>query len=257
LFRGKEATRADVLQAQLEVESTQVLSTNAHNRLTSSWRALSSVVGDPHLSHQKLNGDAYEPPHEIDFEQALLRLQSESPEISSAMAEIGRARSALERAQVERVSNVSVQGLVNVIDNGIGGRPDGAIGISMPIPVFNRNQGGVLKAQHEVVAAEQSLQQIELGLQNRLAPTYERYSNARNQVERYRDAILPAAQESLDLTRKMYRAGETGFLTLLTSQRTYSQTNINFLEALRELRTAEAEIEGLLLRDSLNSGTSR
>ena len=127
----------------------------------------------------------------------------------------------------------------------------------MPIPVFNRNQGTILKAQHEIVAAERNLQQLELGLESRLAAVYEQYANARNQVERYREAILPAAEESLDLTRKMYVAGETGFLALLTAQRTFSQTNLNYLEALRALRTAEAEIEGLLLRGSLNAGNSR
>jgi cobalt-zinc-cadmium efflux system outer membrane protein len=94
-------------------------------------------------------------------------------------------------------------------------------------------------------------------MQARLAPVFERYDNARNQVERYRQAILPAAQESLDLTRKMYEAGEASFLSLLTAQRTFSQTNLNYLEALRELRVSEAEIEGLLLRDSLTSGPAK
>ncbi len=257
LFRGKEATRPDVLQAQLEVENSQVLANNARNRHTAAWRSLCAVIGNPQLPQQSLDGDAYAPPKEFDFEETLTSLQTTSPEISSAMMEISRARATLDRAQVEPIPNVNVQGLVNVIDNGIDGRTDAAITLSMPIPVFNRNQGTIIKAQHEIVAAERALQQLELALESRLAPTFERYANARNQVERYREAILPAAQESLDLTRKMYEAGEAGFLSLLTAQRTFSQTNLNYLEALRELRTAEVEIEGQLLSDSLNSGNSR
>lgn len=50
------------------------------------------------------------------------------------------------------------------------------------------------------------------------------------------------------------RRGETGFLNLLTAQRTYSQTNLAYLDALRELRTASAEIDGLLLANSLQAG---
>ena len=42
-------------------------------------------------------------------------------------------------------------------------------------------------------------------------------------------------------------------MNLLTAQRTFSQTNWNYLESLRELRAAEAEIEGLLLSGSLES----
>jgi outer membrane protein, heavy metal efflux system len=65
---------------------------------------------------------------------------------------------------------------------------------------------------------------------------------------------LPVAQESLDLTLSMYEAGEADFLTLLNAQRTFSQTSLNYLESLRELRMAEAELEGLLLKDSLVPG---
>jgi cobalt-zinc-cadmium efflux system outer membrane protein len=144
-----------------------------------------------------------------------------------------------------------VQGLVNVIDNGIGGRPDAGITVSVPIPLFNRNQGAILQSQHQIAAAERALQQLELGIQNRLAAAYERYTNARYQVERYRTAILPAASESLDLMRKTYEAGETNYVSFLVAQRTYFQTNINYLEAIQALRIAEAEIEGLLLSNSL------
>jgi cobalt-zinc-cadmium efflux system outer membrane protein len=84
-----------------------------------------------------------------------------------------------------------------------------------------------------------------------LAPTFERLANARNQVQRYRNLILPAAEESLQLTRTMYEAGESTYLGLLTAQRTFSQTGWNYLDAVLALRVAEAEIEGFLLRGSL------
>jgi len=251
LLRAKEASRADILQAQLEVENAAVLARNAQNRHAAAWRQLSAVVGDPNLPMQPLQGDAFAAPQELDFDETLVHLQTSSPEIAAAMTEVSRARAFLERAYVEPIPNVTFQGMVNVIDNGIGGKPDAEVGVSLPLPLFNRNQGAILQAQQEVIAAERALQRVELSLRTRLAPTYERYANARNQVQRYREAILPAAQETLDLTRKMYEAGETNFLSLLTAQRTYSQTNLFYLESLRELRMAEVEIEGLLLLDSL------
>jgi cobalt-zinc-cadmium efflux system outer membrane protein len=80
---------------------------------------------------------------------------------------------------------------------------------------------------------------------------FEAYANARNQVSRYRDTILPAAEESLTLTRQMYQAGEANYLGLLTAQRTFAQTNRNYLDSVLQLRIAEVEIEGLLLSGSL------
>ena len=119
------------------------------------------------------------------------------------------------------------------------------------LPIWNRNQGAIQQARHELAAAEQALAQLQFELQQRLSPAFERYSNARTQVERIRDRILPAADQTLDLTRKTYQAGEINFVALLTVQRTYNQYQLAFLDALEALRIAEAEIDGLLLSGAL------
>jgi len=253
LFKAEQAGKADVLQAQLEIENAQILSENAHNRLRSSWNSLTAVIGQPDLAPQKLTGDPTFSPLQFDFRDVSIRLQAASPEIAAASTTITRARFAAERARVEPKPNLNFQGLVNVIDNGIGGRPDGAVGVTIPLPVFNRNQGAIMQAHHEIVVAERALAQLQLDLQNRLAPVFERYANARNQVERYQKSILAIAQQSLDLTRRTYVGGEISFVTYLIAQRTFAQTNLNYLESIRELRTAEAEIEGLLLSGSLQN----
>ena len=135
-------------------------------------------------------------------------------------------------------------------DNSIGGKTDGIVQLTMPLPLYNRNQGAIQQSHASVVAAEHTLALLELRLQNQLAPIYERYASATNQVRIYRESILPAAQESLELVRQGHKAGEFPFLNLLNAQRTYFQTNLQYLDALRELRTAAIEIDGLLLRDS-------
>jgi cobalt-zinc-cadmium efflux system outer membrane protein len=253
LFKAKEVGRADVLQAQLETENARILSNNAHNRYTAAWQSLIAIVGNPDLEPQLLEGDLLGPEKELDFQGSLDRLLQLSPEISAATMEVERARLSLERARVEPVPNVNLQGLVNWQDNGIGGKPDGGVAVSVPLPLFNRNQGAIARASQEYVAAREAVVQLELDLKNRLAPVFERYANAKIQFNRYQEIILPAAQESLDLTRKMYSAGETAYTTLLTAQRTYSQTQLNYLDTIRALRIAEAQINGLLLSGSLRS----
>lgn len=253
LLEGKEVGRVDVVQSQLELENANILAQNARNRSRAAWQTLASVVGNPDLPPQPVEGDLEEERALHDWQSSLERLLSSSPEIAAAMAEIERARWAAERARVEKTPNVTVQGLVNWRDNGIGGRSDAGITVGVPLPIWNRNQGGVVQAAQQAAAAERALQQLELALQNRLAPVYERYANALNQVTKFRTKILPGAQEALSLMQQRYQAGETDYVNLLTAQRTYSQTNLNYLESLRELRSAEAEIEGLLLFNSLES----
>ena len=138
-------------------------------------------------------------------------------------------------------------------DQGIGGKTDGIVQMLVPIPIINHNQGAIRQAQNEIAAADFAVQQVELDLQNRLAPVYARYASAARNVQRYRFEILPTADKALGFVRRGYQAGELAFLNVIDAQRTYFRTNLQYLETLRELRTTTAEIEGLLLRDSLGA----
>ena len=192
-------------------------------------------------------------PVEISFAESLARMQASSPEIAAAAMRVERAAAALQRARVQSAPNVNFEGLVNWQDNGIGGKPDGGVRVTMPVPIFDRNQGAIRQAEQELAAARRALSQLELDLQSRLAPTFEQFLNARNQVQRYRELLLPAAEESLELTRQLYASGESNYIGLLTAQRTFAQTHWNYFDALRTLRTTEAQIEGFLLQGSLQT----
>lgn len=257
LHLAKEVGRVDVLQANLERQQAEILLQSARQRVDAAWRELAAVVGNPALAIQPLTGDPGATALDVSYDEALQRLQSQSPEVAAAAAELGRAQMALQRERVEPVPNVTFQGLVNWQDNGIGGKPDGGVMLSVPVPLFNRNQGAILRAERELAAARQAISQLELSLQQRLAPVYESYANARQQATQYRESILPQAQESLRLTRELYQAGEMNYTSLLTAQRTFAYANRDYLEAVLRLRTAEAEIEGLLLSGSLSTSASR
>ncbi len=251
LFKAQEVGKADVLQAQLEVEAATIQHENAENRQRSSWSELCAVCGISFLPPAPLDGELSALGVQIRVDEALARLQSFSPEVAVAAVNIDRARLKLQRQLVETQPDVSIAGLVNWRDNGIGGASDGGLAVSVPVPIWNRNQGAIQQARHELAAAEQALAQLQFELQQRLAPAFERYANARTQVERIRDRILPAANQTLDLTRKTYQAGEINFVALLTVQRTYNQYQLAFLDALESLRIAETEIDGLLLSGAL------
>jgi outer membrane protein TolC len=104
-----------------------------------------------------------------------------------------------------------------------------------------------------LLAAEREVQKVRLALHQRLAAVFEQYTNARFQVEKYRNDILPNAEASLKLTSVGFKQGEYGYLALLTVQRTYFQTSLTYLDALRDLHAAATAIEGNLLSDSLQT----
>ncbi|MFN0018613.1 MAG: TolC family protein [Pirellulaceae bacterium] len=253
LQKAGERSRPEVIQVILEREKLVTGSRNANRRRSAAWQELATVVGDPRLPPARLEGDADESHTNYEWESTLQRLLSTSPEVGAAIANVERARWAVQRALVEKVPNVTVQGLVNARDNGIGGRSDGSLTIGVPLPIWNRNQGGVIQAQGQVAAAERALEQLELDLQNRLALVFERYSNARDFEDRYEKLLKGLTDEWLKQNEMLREGGEASQLDVILFQRTYAQTKLDYLDALRERRKAEAEIEGMLLSGSLQS----
>jgi cobalt-zinc-cadmium efflux system outer membrane protein len=252
-----ERSRGEVIQVTLERERYRTGALNAGRRRLAAWRELAAVVGRPDMPPQRLEGAPDGPAPAYDWDAVRQRLLTSSPEIAAAMANIERARWALQRALVEKTPNVTVQGMINVRDEGIGGKPDANLVVGLPLPLWNKNQGGIIQAQGEVAAAERALDQLELDLQQRLAPVFERYSNARNYVERYKALLQGLNDEWLRLNEQLREAGELAQLDVILFQRTYAQTQLDYLDALREQRQAEAEIEGLLLSKSLSERPSR
>jgi len=253
LLRAKEVARNDVLQAKIEADSARVLLERARNRHLAAWRNLAAVMGSSDVPPRPLAGNVQDSLGPITWEEAIAKLRAQSPQLAIAQTGVSRAQAALNRECAGRIPNVDVQTSLQY-DNA-SGYTFASVQLGAPIPVFNRNQGNIRRAEAELIAAQHEVKRTELDLQQRLAVVFEQYTNARYQAEKYSKDILPNAKASLKLTADGYQQGEFGYLSLLTIQRTYFQTNLAYLEALRELRVAAATIEGSLLSDSLREAT--
>lgn len=247
--KAQEGTRVDLLQARVEGGAARIVLDNSRNELTAAWRVLATVVGVPELGPVPLRGELASESALISFDAAAMRLIAESPETAAARGKVARERVALQRAVAQRVPNVEVQATLQH-DNA---SHDDIVGIQagLPIPLWNRNQGGIVRAQADLAAAEGDVRRVELDLARRLAVAFQHYDNARQQVATYEKTILPDANSSLELVTRGYQAGEIGYLMLLTSQRTYFQTNLAYLESLRDLFRQRTLIEGMMLTDNL------
>lgn len=249
LLKAKEVARADVLQARIEVDSARILLDKARNRHAGAWRNLAAVVGNPTLQPTPLAGNLQEGMTQLGWEETLNRLLADSPQYAGAQAGVARAQAALSRECAGRIPNVDLQTGVQY-DNATGSTIAN-VSVGVPLQIFNRNQGNIAKAQAELIAAQHEVTRVRLALQQRLAVAFEQYTTAQQQVEKYTRDIMPNSKESLKLVSAGYKQGEFSYLMLLTAQRTYFQTNLAYLDALRDLRSAKASIDGNLLSDSL------
>lgn len=250
LLKGEQISRTNLLQAEIEAESAHILYDNAIGDHQEAWRRLCAVVGLPTMQLTSVTGQPDADLPEYSWDETLTQLLHQSPQLAARAARVERARLVVCRARRERIPNVDLN--VAVHHDNATTDDTAAVQVALPLPLLDRNQGNIARAEAELVAATADLRRTELALQDRLATAFREYFNARQQTRRYVERILPRARDSLKWVQKGYREGQVDYLTLLISQRTYFQVNLDSLDALRRMRVAAVTLDGLLLTGSLD-----
>ncbi len=256
LFRAQEVSRADPLRAQIAAQTATVTYNNSVNRHLAAWRKLASIAGQPDLPLMELTGEVNPSDHALDWDTELDRILMESPEIAAAGAALEAARWALHRARAQVIPDVNVQAIVQ--DDRATGSTNGNLQVSIPVPLWNRNQGGIRQAKANILEAQRRFDRIRLDLQQRLAAEFQTYANAWNQVDQFggEDGILAKSEQSMDLLRSGYEAGEFSLIELLAAQQTYIQNHLSYLDALESMAVSAARIRGLLIDGSLSTNVA-
>jgi len=120
------------------------------------------------------------------------------------------------------------------------------VGFSIPLPAFNRNQGGILEAEHRLTKAEEDRRSAEVRIATALNTAYQQLSAAHAEVSALRQEVLPGAQSAYDAAREGYRLGKFGFLDVLDAQRTLFGAKTQYLLAQADYHKAVAEVERLI-----------
>ncbi|MEM6777067.1 MAG: TolC family protein [Planctomycetota bacterium] len=245
LVRVEEASRLALLQTTVQAEQARIDSENAGTNYQASMRRLAAAVSEPSIAAQTLAGDLASPLQERPWDGLVHELIASSPEMSLAGSELQRARWALQLASAQVIPNVTGQAGV-----GYDAATDdtfATLGVSVPLPIRNRNQGAIWSARAGITAASNAMDQTRLSLERRLADAVGRYEVARERHVRLTESVVPAAQEAYDLASLAFAEGEVDYLQLLTAQRALFNTQISVLDAWGSATAAAAEIDTSLI----------
>jgi cobalt-zinc-cadmium efflux system outer membrane protein len=244
------ANRPDLLQARIEARQERVSLEQARASYEALWQELAALVGEPSLPAGRLQGELEAPAAVPEMDATLAHLLEASPELQAARAGVTRSQLTLKREQVEPIPDVQVR-VANGYD--FETRNDTtSVQVGVRLPVFDKNQGNVRAARAQVAYAEAELCRVELSLRQRLARAYARYRTARATVEAYRKNNLPDAKEAYELYLDSFKKRRAAWPQVLVAQRTYFQMNVEYTQALDDMRRAEVVILGLLLVDGLD-----
>jgi cobalt-zinc-cadmium efflux system outer membrane protein len=246
-----QANEPDLLQARVEARRARVALRNAENHYRGSWENLVSLVGAPELRPAPLDDrllDATAAP--FDFDATLADLLHRSPEIQAALSEIRRSQIMVQRERREPIPNVTVQAIVGR-NYEFTNLTTAGVQASIPLPIFNRNQGTVREAQSDLARDHADYERVALSLRQRLADVATRFNDALQSVEDFRDESLPMARRAYEIQLANFRQRRAAWPQVLVAQRTLVELNQEYVHSMLELRKAEVAIGGMLLVDGL------
>lgn len=169
--------------------------------------------------------------------------------------EAGKARIDLARANAIPNVAASVKYTRNkqVIDfpSSIGGSTinrDNALtfGVSVDIPIFNRNQGEIASATGEQIQAAREREFLETTIRRDVAVAYRKYRAAAETLVIYSTQILPRAEENLRTVRSAYGFGDFSIFEVIAEQRRLTENVTGYNQSLRDYYAALAELEAAI-----------
>ena len=254
-LKAMDVPKTSVLQSQIESESAALLEQQATERYEAARRRLATAIGNSNQAPPKLEDVFARPLPELDFATINENMMQNSPELAELRFAVDRARWAVQRANAGRKQNVNLQ--VGAQYDYATQDPIANVQLSVPIPVYDRNQGAIAQACGKLAAAQAAMEARELAIQQRLAIAIRDYKTARERVGKYTEKILPAAKESLDMINLGYQQGEIDYTQVYNVQQTYAAKNLSYLQDLELAWREWAEIDGFLLGDVSSAAVDR
>jgi cobalt-zinc-cadmium efflux system outer membrane protein len=146
--------------------------------------------------------------------------------------------------QIKHIPDITVTGGVRYFNE----TDDTAliVKLSLPLMLFDQNQGGVREARYRLSQADEERRAAEVRVSAALAETYQSLITSYRDVTGIERSVLSAAEEALQVATEGYRQGKFGFLDALYAQRALFEIRGQYLAALSTYHKAVADTERLI-----------
>jgi outer membrane protein, heavy metal efflux system len=218
-------------------------------------RLLAGMSPDEPLS---LQGELSPRPLALDRTQALERALAGRPDVVIARAEVAMAHAKIRREEAEGRWDASLNlgyqrqdfgfSLNGLTDRG-GTRPIQDTfhyvggGVTLMLPVRNRNQGNIAAATAEAQGAERKREAAELIIRQEVAAAFTQLDAAQRALDIYTRGVRDIASRNLGVVRQAYELGRIPVLDVIAEQRRYIEIEMGYTDALKLVYDAGIEIE--------------
>jgi cobalt-zinc-cadmium efflux system outer membrane protein len=233
-----EANRAQVQLAEVRLEQSR-----GRRERADANQALAALMGLALPDFSGVRSDSVEPLPGLPSSNQLLDRLGDSAEMRLAQSRIDEGEAAVRLAKTQRIPDLDVSlGSQEAIEEGNRDRI-AVVGFSLPLPLFDRNQGNILAESRRADQARDLRNATELRLRQETQQALQQWNTAQGEVEAFRQTILPSAQTAVESATRGFEMGKFGFLEVLDAQRTLITARDQYLRALAQVRAAWGRIE--------------
>jgi len=233
-----EETRAKVELSTITIEREKAKRDLdiAQKKLAATWGSTSPVF-------QNVSGNIYKLGSIPNLEDLISKV-SQNPETARWTTELEQRQAALDKAKADRIPDITLGGGARYLDES----EDNVyvMGISLPLPILNRNQGEIQEARYNLYKAKNDKNAVEIRTIETLNEAYQRLSVAFFETTTLRDVVLPGAQSEFAAVNEGYNEGKFDYLNLLHSKSTFFDAKLKHIESLATYHKEVAIIERLI-----------
>lgn len=238
------------MRARVELGTVRILRERALHETTAARRSLAAQWGSTSPRFARAEG-RLAPPESIPTWDQLGALVAQNPDVARWAVEMQRRHALTKLERARAIPDLTIGGgwKRETEKGGEGGttRADGfTLGASIPLPLWDRNQGGIKESQYGIAQAHHDSRAAQARVVRDLAEAYQSLAAAHAESQILSRDMLPEARKAFDATTEGYRYGKFPFLDVLDAQRTLFEVRSEHLEALAAFYTAAAHVEGLV-----------
>ena len=229
-----EISEAELRKIELEGLRYQTAVIDADAELESARYKLAAFMGLPPSASPGLRLAETEPPRTpLSIAALTQRAMSQRPDVRANKEARAFAEATLTSAKREAFPDLSLGAAYTHSAFTVSGdNPNTlALSLSFPLPIFDRNQAAIGRANLEMRRATNDAEKLVLDVQHEVAEAVRREERARATLDIYEGGMLQRAEDALKVAERSYKAGAVSLLELLEAQRTYLETRADYLKA--------------------------
>jgi len=234
-----EAVPDELLRAELELARARLEVRRARSLREQAVSNLVAELGDPQLRVHSLDG-ALDTALEIPTLESLSSRLSDESLLAPAKAEVEVNRARLRLAESQRIPDVNLDLFYRRLEVTETNAFD--VGFSLPLPIFDRNQGRIREMRSRVTAAESQVRRTRIQLDRELRQLQQRLEYALSASRVLKEEVVPRAEQILEAAEARYSGGDTSLTDVLLVRREYIGVRLSYLESLREVLQAWADL---------------